>query len=78
MSREPTTSLTEELSIYDSNKMKWLESYEGQFVLIQHETVVGFFPTFEKAFESGVRQFGISTDFLVKQVAEHDPVFVIY
>lgn len=71
-------SLAEELSLYDSNKSKWLESYEGQFVLINKKSVAGFFPTFEKAFEEGLGKFGIEAEFLIKQVSEQEPVFVIY
>jgi len=78
VAQKSNTSLAEELSLYDSKKPEWLESHDGQYVVIGHKTVAGFFPTFEKAFEAGLAKFGIGTDFLVKQVVEQEPVFVIY
>jgi hypothetical protein len=71
-------SLSNELSWYESNKSAWLDSHSGEFVLIGGKETVGFFPSYEKAFEAGLEAFGIGTDFLIKQVVEHEPVFVIY
>ena len=34
--------------------------------------------TFEDAFRAGVGAFGITRDFLVKQVLEHEPVYFVY
>ena len=78
MKHKPKESLSEELSWYESNKNKWLESHSGEFVLVGGKTTVGFFPSYEKAYEAGLEAFGIGTDFLIKQVVEHKPVFVIY
>ena len=34
--------------------------------------------TFEDAFRAGVGAFGITRDFLVKQVLEHEPVYFVF
>jgi hypothetical protein len=78
MAHKRKPSLAEELSLYDSNKSQWLESHSGEFVLIGDTTLAGFFPSYEKAFEAGLKAFGIGRDFLIKQVVEQEPVFVIY
>jgi|HubBroStandDraft_5_1064220.scaffolds.fasta_scaffold62624_2 hypothetical protein len=78
MTHKAKASLSEELSWYESNKRAWLESHSDKFVLIGGKTTVGFFDSYEKAFEAGLGAFGIGTDFLIKQVVEHEPVFVIY
>jgi len=71
-------SLAEELSWYEANKADWVKSHQGEFVLISHKNVAGFFPSFHSAYEAGLTNFCINTDFLIKQVVEHEPVFVIY
>lgn len=70
--------LAEELLYYKSNKAEWLKSHSGEFVLISENRAAGFFPSYERAFEAGLGTFGISNDFLIRQVVEHEPVFVIY
>jgi hypothetical protein len=78
MAHRRKPSLAEELSVYESNKSAWLESHSGEFVLIGATTLAGFFPSYETAFEAGLKTFGIGKDFLIKQVVEQEPVFVIY
>lgn len=78
MAHKRKESLAEELSLYESKKAEWLKSHSGQFVLISNDTQAGFYPSYEKAFEVGLEKFGIKTEFLIKQVVEQEPVFVIY
>ena len=78
MSQQSKASLSDELFWYESNKKEWLGSHLGEFVLIGGKTTVGFFPSYEKALEAGLDAFGIGTDFLIKQIFEQEPVFVIY
>lgn len=78
MTQKSKASLAEELSWYESNKSTWLDSHADEFVLIGGKKTVGFFASYEKAFEAGLGAFGLGTDFLIKQVVEHEPVFVIY
>jgi hypothetical protein len=70
--------LQQELAWYESNKAEWLNTHLGKFALVGKKRAVGFYPTYEAAFEAGLEEFGIGTAFLIKQVVEHEPVFVIY
>jgi hypothetical protein len=78
MAHKRKDSLAEELSLYESHKSEWLKSHSGKFVLISHKTPAGFYSSYEMAFEVGLEKFGINSDFLIKQVVEQEPVFVIY
>jgi hypothetical protein len=78
MANEHKPPLEEELSVFESKKAEWLNTHLGEFALVGKKTAAGFYPTYEAAFEAGLEAFGIGTDFLIKQVVEHEPVFVIY
>jgi hypothetical protein len=78
MAQKRKAPLAEELSIYESNKSEWLKSHSGQFVLISDKTQAGFYSSYEEAFEVGLKKFGIKAEFLIKQVLDQEPVFVIY
>lgn len=78
MAEKHKASLEQELAWYESNKAEWLNTHLGEFALVGKKRAVGFYPTYEAAFEAGLGAFGIGTDFLIKQVVEHEPVFVIY
>lgn len=70
--------LAVELEYYAGHKSDWLREYSGNYVVIKESSVLGFFPNFESAYRAGATTYGISTDFLVKQVLEHDPVFFVF
>jgi len=78
MAQKNKRALAEELSFYEDHKGEWLSSYAGQFALIGGKAAAGFFPSYEAAFEAGLQRFGLGREFLIKQVVEHEPVFVIY
>jgi len=78
MTHKQKASLAEELSVYEAKKSEWLKSHSGEFVLISDKTLAGFYPTYQRAFEVGLEKFGIKAEFLIKQVLEQEPVFVIY
>jgi hypothetical protein len=78
MEQQQKVPLEKELLYYESNKSEWLKSHSGEFVLISEQRAAGFFPSYERAFEAGLSTFGISIDFLIRQIVEHEPVFVIY
>lgn len=78
MAQKHKRALAEELSIYEKHKTEWLTSYAGQFALIGAGETAGFFPSYKTAFEEGLKRFGLGREFLIKQVVEHEPVFVIY
>jgi hypothetical protein len=75
MHKEP---LSAELTFYEEHKAGWLTTHAGEFVLISGKHESGFFPSYEAAFEAGLQAFGLGKEFLIKQVCEHEPVFVIY
>lgn len=78
MTQKNTGPLSSELAFYEAHKAAWLESHAGQFVLVCRDREGGFFPSYEAAFEAGLETFGLGREFLIKQVVENEPVFVIY
>ena len=79
MARSGQKRLAEELDFYTQHKDEWLRAYRGQhYVVIKGNTVLDFFPTFEAAYYAGADAWGDNTDFLVKQIVEHEPVFFSY
>ncbi len=72
------TRLATELQLFGLHKEKWLNNHRGQYVVIKDSTILNFFPSFEGAYRAGVDEWGIDTDFLVKQIVDHEPVFFIF
>lgn len=70
--------LSAELEFYVAHKREWLETHQGQYVVVQDDNVIGFYSEFEEAFSAGIAEFGVRKDFLVKQVLAQDPVYFIY
>jgi len=70
--------LAAELEFYALHKREWLTQHPGKYVVVKDKTVLDFYPTFEIAFRAGVGAWGLETDFLVKQVVDHEPVFFVF
>jgi hypothetical protein len=70
--------LAAELQVYALHKNEWLKDYPGRYVVIKGDEVLNFYPTFEAAYSAGAGAWGIDTDFLVKQIVEHEPVFFVF
>jgi len=66
-------ALETELATYNA-KLLELKQHEGKFVLIHGEQIADFFSTYEDAIKGGYQKFGLEP-FLVKKVAEVEPVF---
>jgi hypothetical protein len=66
-----------ELDYYLQHAQEWVARKAGQYVVIKNTGVLGFYPDFEKAYRAGAATYGIETDFLVKQILEYDPVFIV-
>ena len=66
-----------ELEYYAQHKAEWLAHRTGQYVVIKDNRTLGFYQNFEMAYRAGAAAYGLETDFLVKQVLEHEPVFFI-
>ena len=78
MASAEDTRLAVELEYYSQQKSNWLRMRSGQYVVVKDRTVLGFYPNFELAYRAGAGAFGIHTDFLVKQILEHEPVFFVF
>lgn len=65
--------LAEELKYFEDNKKNWLETYKGQFVLVEDKKLIGTFSTQEEAYKKGVGKFD-NEPFLIKQVVEEEQV----
>lgn len=74
----PEARLATELQLYAARKPEWLKQHSGSYVVAKDDLVLGFYSTFKEAYIEGVRKWGIKTDFLVKQVVEHEPVFFVF
>ena len=78
MAAEEQARLAGELDFYVAHKAEWLKKHCEKYVVVQDCNVLGFYPSFEDAFRAGVGAFGVTRDFLVKQVLEHEPVYFVY
>jgi hypothetical protein len=78
MASTQETRLSKELDYYALHKQEWLKHHRAQYAAVKNSTVLGFFPTFETAYQAGAEAWGIDTDFLVKQIVEHEPVFFVF
>jgi len=70
--------LAVELQYYGQHKAEWLSRKTGQYVVIKDNAPLGFYPNFEAAYRAGAATYGLNTDFLVKQILEHEPVFFVF
>lgn len=60
-------ALEKELETY-KNKLSEMKAQEGKYVLIQADTVVDTFTSYEDAMKEGYSRFGLDKPFLVKQI----------
>lgn len=70
-------ALAEELRVYESHKIEWLQSHSGEFVVIVGQKVIGFHPNYESGFKAGLVAAGLGKSFLLKQVCIEEPVYLI-
>lgn len=71
-------SLTVERKVFEEHREEWLLSNPGKFVAIQGEIVAdGFFGTYTEALRAGLRKFGVSRGFLVKQIRLSEQVYFV-
>lgn len=70
--------LSVELEYYAEHKSDWVKRESGRFVVVRGSELLGFFPSFETAYRAGATAYGLDTDFLVKQILEHEPVFFVF
>ena len=73
-----TGPFSAELTVFEKHRTEWSRSHPGEYVAIQDDVVAeGFFGTYADAFKAGLRRFGVSRSFLVKQVCVTEPVYIV-
>ncbi|HTR66491.1 MAG TPA: hypothetical protein VMH85_12005 [Terriglobales bacterium] len=78
MSSAEESRLAREIELYTLHRADWFREHPGQYVVIKDGTVLDFYPNFEAAYRAGATAWGLNTDFLVKQILEHEPVFFVF
>jgi hypothetical protein len=78
MTTDEQARLAVELEYYAQHKSEWLAKRTGQYVVVKDTGLLGFYPNFESAYRAGAAMYGVNTDFLVKQILEHEPVFFVF
>ncbi len=63
--------LEKEIKFFEENKAKWLGVYEGKFVLVKGEELIGVFDAAETAISEGAKKYGTES-FLVRKVIPQD------
>jgi hypothetical protein len=77
MSAAPVTFSTE-LKVFEKHREDWSRLHPGKYVVIQDETVLDeFFSSYAEALKAGLRTFGVTREFLVKQIWRRDPVYLV-
>ena len=74
-SSSPETPLGLEWATYQANKRQLLR-YEGQWVVIQGEQILGIRPSYEEALHLGYERAGY-VDFLAHQILASEPVHLL-
>lgn len=77
MATDQQARLATELDYYGHHVQEWASQKAGQYVVIKNTRVLGFYPDFEAAYRAGAGTYGLETDFLVKQILEYEPVFIV-
>ncbi len=72
------SSLKADFEIFEKRRLEWSRKYEGKYVVMHNGHALGFFDNYADAMHAGITKFGVQTEFLVQQVCEEEPVFVIY
>jgi len=78
MAADQRARLAVEFDYYAQHKTEWLPLQSGHYVVVKDSGLLGFYPTFEAAYRAGAATYGVNTDFLVKQILEHEPVFFVF
>jgi hypothetical protein len=72
------SSLRADFEVFESRRLEWSKQHEGKYVVMHNGDVPGFFDSYADALRAGITNFGVKAEFLVQQVCEEEPVFVIY
>jgi hypothetical protein len=66
-------TLAEERKAFDAQLDELLRIHSGEFALMKHGRVVGFYPSHEAAYEAGLLKFGLDSVFLIAPVVKEQP-----
>jgi hypothetical protein len=72
------SGLEADFQVFESRRSEWVKEHEGKYVVMHAGVVVGFFEDYISGLRAGSAKFGAKNEFLVQQVCEEEPVFVIY
>jgi hypothetical protein len=72
------SGLAADFERFESRRKEWARDHEGKYVVMHNDEIVGFFEDYAAGLQAGVTRFGAKTEFLIQQVCEEEPVFVIY
>jgi len=72
------SGLEADFQLFESRRAEWVKEHEGKYVVMHAGVVVGFFDDYISGLRAGSTRFGARSEFLVQQVCEEEPVFVIY
>jgi len=75
---EKHSGLEADFQLFESHRVEWSRRHEGKYVVMHNGDVLGFFDGYGVALRAGITKFGARAEFLVQQVCEEEPVFVIY
>jgi len=78
MAADQQSRLAVELEYYAQHKAEWLAHKTGLYAVVKDSGLLGFYPNFQAAYRAGAAIYGLDTDFLVKQILEHEPVFFVF
>ena len=59
--------LEKEIAFYEKNLENWLSLYQGKFVLVKDEELVGVYDSNEQALTAGASLFGLAS-YLIRRV----------
>ncbi len=68
--------LDEEVRWFREHKAEFIRDHGGQYVLIKDTCVLGFFDSWDAAFEHSVQHVGMEPC-LIKQILEEEPVHTL-
>ena len=69
--------LEHEAAVFAKYVDEWRKTRLGQFVLINGDDVIGFYPLLEEAFREGTSKFGLKP-FFIRQIVPMDIVNVSF
>jgi hypothetical protein len=73
-----TTPFSTELEVFQKYREEWSRAHIAEYVVIQDDRFLDqFFDAYEDAFRAGLREFGVSRNFLVKQIWITEPVYFV-